>query len=236
MGFVTITIEGLSTSYFKNGIWNVIFPCDGNHRVLFDYHKSNDLTIKPSIPLEFKKIKITAEKFVEPASHQDAGFDKVLDLTSNDLHKEGLKFAEKSTVGKTFLTVEHALFYTGETRGRSNSVRKKGDPDFKPISGNLASQIGIRIELENTGQVKMAIEGEQEFTFEDGDTIHINNYCFDCENDFDLYQDIFENVSDKSIKFEMKSDSLFSGSTAFFGGPPPAFCDGTQIGKPDGLS
>lgn len=245
MGNVFLFIDGLSASYHKGGVWNVVFPCDleGNHRVLFGYQKQNGTIPNAPIPLIDKEIQIVTDNAVRPDKHQSNNFDLVLDLTSDDFHKEGVRFIKNPKIKKSVMTVENALFYPAETKKRNNYVENltAGTPR-KPIRGEAASLIGVNIELNAGGSVTVKVDGVAGFpmTFEDGDFLYIDNDCAGCtpfDTDFELFQKIFENSSDATIKFKMLSYSLThfslnkSSLSHVFAGSPPAFCDGFQIGK-----
>lgn len=247
MGNVTLHIKGLSTSYYKNDVWNVVFPCDGvHHRVIFRYEKSDGSSGSP-VSLENKNIRISTESDgIPPASPQDASFAQVLDLTSSNFHKEGLKYVANPPISKSFMTVKNALFSASEPRSRINFVLERRNPSsLRLLADKFASKITGKIELQTGGKVTMEVVGIPDFPkeFGAGDVLYFDNYCSDSSlmNDFQLYQDIFENSRDRYLKFDMLSfefpPRLVGKPTVkkLLGGPPPAFCDGSRISETDDL-
>lgn len=249
MANVHLFIDGVSASYYKNGVWNVIFPCDneGNHKVLFEYQKKDGTKPKAPFSLADKTIRIVTDKAIPPGQPKGDNFDLILDLTSNDFHKEGVKFVAQPSIKKSVMTVENALFYSAETKNRMNYVENLTTGDVPtPIANETASLIGVKIELETGGSVKVEVDGAAGFPmiFEDGDLLYIDNDCAGCtpfDSDFSLFQEVFENSFDKNIKFQLLSFALppfplgTSPLKTLILGPPPAFCDGFRISKTDDL-
>ena len=256
MGYVTLSIEGLSASFYnqKNDVWNVIFPCDSkDHTVDFYFWKNGSLKTSERVPLNSKNIYITTENAIPPRVHSEPSFEMVIDLTSNELHKEGLKFATNLPAGreKSIMTVADACFSAAETKRRRNYIF---DPNgtIKPIGSDYASIVGASIQLKENGKVIMKVEGldQPPFEFGDGDKLYFDNDCSKCTllshiNDFQYYQDIFENARFKDLEFVMLSFPLstkeieeadlerFRKLIPF--GPAPLFCDGMRISKSDDL-
>ena len=248
MGYVTLNIEGLSASYYKNDIWNVIFPCDKKyHTVKFFYLK--DSVISSPISLNSSTIRITTEGAVPPKYPYNPSYEMLMDLTSNDLHKEGIKFVSDIQEGKdkSIMIVANAHFFAAETKKRRNYITDRNGDSVKTICSEYASIVGAEIELEEDGKVIMEVEGPNpsRIDFEGGEELYFDNDCHNClavstVNDFEYYQDIFENSDHPGLKFKVWSFSLsprvikdpnFKDLFA----PAPLFCDGMRISKTDDL-
>lgn len=245
MGYVTLIIEGLSASYYKNGKWNVVFPCDSEHHLVKFYTSTRGKVTGDPISLRKKNITITTEGGKTPESPYGRSFHKVIDLTSDNLHKEGVTFKELSgNTKKSMMTVENAVFYAAELKSRFNYIFDTR----KILCEEYGSIVGGEIQLEKDGKVILKFsdiekpsDTEKTLEFEDGYFLHFDNVCSDCtpqqhSSDFELYEDIFENVENASASFKLMSYPLplreiVEIDDAPIIGQPPAFCDGLRISK-----
>lgn len=269
---VKFSIKGLAACYRKvvegrkEDAWTIDFPTGGKHLISAWISKSNGEQILLG-NLAGKIIQIDSSNSIRPTEFEDDKFrDHVLDLTSDDLHKEGLIVKQNKPVGRgvTTIKIQNAtLTSNGEREDRLNFVFPKCDiTKLKPLSKMLSKEIGGSVEISEGGQFTLIINGVRT-VLQAADTLCFDNDCHQIsnnENDFQLYQEIYSNLNSESeymiwtydykkiteniigeiAKSGWKNEaSLFNKileNITIMSETPPIFCDPITIGKPEGLS
>jgi len=219
---VTIIIRGVGLVYPRQEekSWKILFPFDDCHEVKFKTSETD-----PGIPLAKPGQKIRIHTVGEPASAFAVGadFEKFLDITSPQSHRNGIKAKGNPTDNSVLVTIENAKFSVFEfTRCRMQLMNAE-----KVVV--QPKQIGYSGRADIKGEkVTIEVEGVTGFpkTFDEDTIIYLDNICprqlsetiltadgkiefSDAgPSDFEMLYEIIEDVITPEKKFIVDRDPL----------------------------
>jgi len=199
MAKITIIVQGIAISYYKNdGLWKILFPFGKSHLITFK-ESSTDKGI--TLAKSGRSIEITAEN-AESDFEIGANYKDFLDLTDECSHSSGVNPKKDWEDRAVLMTVENAKFSVHEYTKYKHFILKGINVNSTPKKIGYSGKFEIESE-----SITINVDGHPEFpkVFDSDCMLVFDNDCHDdrpkTSGDFEMVYNVIEDVQDSAQQF-----------------------------------